>query len=403
MKKVLCLLTVALLLVQTLALGALADTVDSDNVTQEAAIDIKNTVVTDSLPQIDTVKWYKFTLEDTADVAVEFLTEYAGDLYACWKVTLFRASDGKWLREKDTGKGTAKDNYLLKEDLEPGEYYVSVGSMHHEDPGTPEEYYSDMPYTIRVITEGYIPPTGDAQRLTVSAAGEIIAVIGGNVYIKHYDGEAFVAGCVTDGSDGAESGLILISEDADAVEYYTPKVTDRMWSHVKEVEFQGKIYYYTGVIRDGYEGIASDPTLYLCCDGQRVSVEDAVNDLLKLHLGTSPGEIQEEEEQKQEAKDQVTFWIIAAVFAVAVIVGIVWYFKSRKKVEDYFASAGRSSGYDGYTEDIGRTPTDQDMRDLADMDIAKGIARNARTPGYEADGPATGSGPEDFPPSGSVW
>ena len=393
---------IRLLLILVLCCGMLAVPVgaeESANTEKENALDIKNSTVTDSLPQIDSVRWYQFTLENTADAVVRFTTEFEGTEYYYWQVTVYRDQKSVSVRGKGVGCGPVRGNDVYLGNLEPGKYYVRVLSRHKGSPGSSKSAYTDAPYNIQVITEGYVHPTGDARRTTVSKAGEIIAVIGGKVYIKHHDGEAYVACYVT----GKESGPILLGESVEAVEYYTPFVTDRMWSFIEKLEWEGKTYYYASSIRDGYKGNASDPTLYLCCDGQGVTGETAANDLLKLHFGVSP---LEEEEKAKEAEDKKgTFWAYVVIAAI-VLVGVVELFLIKKH------SKHSHSYGSGYSAGSDRTPTEEDLRGIEDMRIINKINTNLHTPGYDPEGPSTGPGPddfpvgpgpEDFPSSGSIW
>ena len=362
----------------------------SDNSQKESATDIKNTVVTEALPQADSVRWYQFTLENTCDAVVRFTTDFQEEGYY-WQITVYRADD-TYIKGDGAGKGTYLENDILLASMEPGTYYVCVQSRTKGSPGAPEKFYSDEPYSIQVITEGYAYPTGETRRETVSEAGQIIAVIGGKVYIKRFDGEAYVGCYVTQGYDGTESGPILLSDNADAVEYYTPYVTDRMWK-IETMEWEENTYYYC-TMWDGFDGVAADPTLYQCCEGQSVLAETAANDLVKLHFGGSP--LEEEQKVAEEKEEKGNFWAIV-VIAVIVIAGIA-------ELIAILVKAGRSGRrIYGDTDGYDRVPTKRDLKDLADKAIADQIARNSHIEGYEADGPATGPGPEDFPSSGDLW
>lgn len=399
---------IRLLLILVLCCGMLAVPVgaeESANTEKENALDIKNSTVTDSLPQIDSVRWYQFTLENTADAVVRFTTEFEGTEYYYWQVTVYRAQDDSYVNGKGVGCRPVRDNDMLLANMKPGKYYVRVLSRHKGSPGSSKSAYTDAPYNIQVITEGYVHPTGDARRTTVSKAGEIIAVLGGKVYIKRNDGEAYVACYVT----GKESGPILLGESSNAVQYYTPYITDSMWQFEK-LEWEGKTYYYSPSIRDGYQGTVSDPSLYLCCDGQGVTGETAANDLLKLHFGTSPTE------EKEKTEKSNTLWIVLAVVAAAALLAVFCVVCAKRGGNTGSGSGGSSYRGGSYGSNSysgsSRVPTEQDLRDMEDMRIINEINKNLRTPGYEADGPSTGPGPddfpvgpgpEDFPSSGSIW
>jgi hypothetical protein len=247
-----------------------------------------------------------------------------------------------------------------------------VQSFTEGSPGTSDEYYTATPYTLEVITEGYTHPTGTTQRKTVSKAGEIVAVIGGKVYIKHFDGEAYVACCVSRENKEVESAPILLSENEKATNYYTPQITDTMWQ-TNKLEWEGKTYYYSS-LRDGYQGNAKDASLYQCCEGNVVTYERAANDLFKLHFGVSPLEEAQKEAEAEDRKGSIwAIVVIAAIvlFGVAELIFIICHNKR-----------GKHYGSSGYTTETS-APTPQDMSAIGDMEIAQGIAQNANTPGYD--------------------
>ena len=214
------------------------------------------------------------------------------------------------------------------------------------------------------------------------------------MYLKHFDGEAYVACCVSKVNKETVSAPILLSEDADATDYYTPQVTDTMWQ-TNKLEWEGKTYYYSS-LRDGYVGSARDDSLYQCCEGNVVTNEEAANDLFKLHFGVSPLEESRKEEETKDRKG--TVWaivVIAAICGFGIVELIVIYFGKHK--------TSKHCGSAGWQDESDRVPTKEDTDALGDMEIAKGIAERVNTPGYEADGHTTGPGPEDPVSSGDVW
>lgn len=359
----------------------------------ENAVDIKNSEATDSLPQIDSVRWYHFTLNSKSQAVVRLTCEEDDQAaYYYWKIKLYRLSDNEeeplhYNGEAKIGGGSKETDFLIS-DRDPGEYYLCVQSYEAATPGSPFGYYTDASYTISVITEGYTCPA----RETVSKAGEIIAVIGGKVYIKRFDGEAYVGYYV---DKNRETGVILLGETEVAVEYYTPFITDRMWQ-IDALEYQDKTYYYVPYLWDAYKGITDDPTLYKC---QGSDGETAANDLLKLHFGASPMEEEAKvEAQRLEKKQHTTTYVvigIAVIVGIFALVGVVNSFKSRKR-------SSRASSYSG-SDSYDRSPTRQDVADMIDMEIAERIAKNMRNPNYDPEGPSTGPSPEDFPSSNDIW
>lgn len=370
-------------------------------------MDIKNTEATDALEQVDTVRWYQFTLENTSDAVVRFSTEMEGrEYFPYWHITVYRASNDQYVTGDGVGCGPVRYNDILLANLEPGTYYVRVMSRTKGSLGSPSDCYSDSPYTIQVITEGYRHPTGDAQRTKVTKAGEIIAVIGGNIYIKRNDGEAYVACCVTGSGSDTESGIVLLADNANAVEYYTPYITDMLW-YIDKLSWNGTTYYYPSNIRDGYDGAGADPTLYQCRGGETISVEAAVNDLIRFHFGSCPEDLQKAEEQaEKEESDKVTAIVsivIGAVVVLIVVVVIIGKIRESNAFSTTSSTGGYSSGGYSTSGSTTRMPTEQEWREVDDMRIIQQINRNINTPGYEADGPAVGPGPEDFPSSDSIW
>lgn len=380
MRKTLLRMVLILVLSCTLVLPVMA--ADDRDTEKANAVDIKNKSVTDSLEQIDSVRWYKFTLENTADVVIRLTSDFTteGDY---WFITVYKDGEPYSVTSGGVGASSLWDGDVLMSNKNPGTYYIRVQSYAEGSPGTPDKYYTAAPYTLEVITEGYTCPTGTAQRKTVSKAGEIIAVIGGNVYIKQFDGEAYVACYVSTVNKEVESAPILLSENEKATGYYTPQITDTM-RQTNKLEWEGKTYYYSS-LRDGYQGSAKDDSLYQCCEGSAVTGEEAANDLFKLRFGVSP---LEESQKEAEAEDRKgTIWAIVVIAAICVfgVVELIVICVGKRKASKHYGSSG-------WLDESDRAPTAQDMKDLDDMSIAQGIAQNANTPGYEADGPSTGSG-----------
>ena len=413
-KKLLCLALVLLVFLSGLALPVRAEEEEpSVNGRWENATDIKNTGITDSLSQIDSVHWYRFTLENPSQAVVRLTSDEDDQIaYYYWKIVLYRLQDNgeeplKRIVSQDVGGGSQKTDFLIW-DQEPGEYFLCVESYAEGTPGASSDCYTNAPYTISVITEGYAPATGDALRTTVSKAGEIIAVIGGKVYIKRYDGTAYVGYYV---DKDLKTGVFLMSdESADAVEYYTPQITDRMWQ-IDKLEYQGKTYYYVPYLRDAYEGITSVPALHKCSGNEGKA---AANDLLKLHFGSSSAEEEEAAEQEEDKKGSFWAYIVIAGIVVIGVLGAV--FIPRLSRSSY---RGGSSGSYGGSGSDDRAPTEQDLRNMVDDEIANKIAENSHNPNYDPEGfsrgpgpedfnydpegGSNGPGPEDFPTSDSIW
>lgn len=375
-KRWIC-MVLALLLCCSLVLPVSAEET-AENTVKEKAVEIKNKTVTDSLPSKDAERWYRFTIENTADAIVRFTADFAetGDY---WHISVYKVREGKSDDlQKDTGVGggTAGQNDVMLPNRTPGTYYVRVQSRTAGSSGSPEKYFTDTPFTLEVITEGYTYPTGTAQRKTVSKAGEIIAVIGGKLYIKRNDGQAYIGCCVVEESEEKiVSGPILLAEDRAAVEYYTPYITDSMWN-LQTMELDGKTYYYT-YIRDGYKGVAYDETLYKCCQGETVTEEEAAGDLLKLHFGVSPVKKAQEKEERQD----FLVWIIGGVLGLGSICGMIIFLKfcfTDKVYVDPEKFTGVGS----------RTYTEEEKKTVGEMQTIQRINSEISSPGYD---------PTDFP------
>lgn len=380
-KRHLCLILVLLLFLSVFISPVRAEEEEQPANSQwENAVDIKNSEAGDSLPQIDSVRWYRFTLNSKSQAVVRLTCEEDDQAaYYYWKIKLYWRSDNEeeplhYRGEASIGGGSKVIDFLIS-DRDPGEYYLCVQSYEAATPGSPYGYYTNAPYTISVITEGYTCP----DRETVSKAGEIIAVIGGKVYIKRFDGEAYVGYY----SDGANTGIVLLANSANAVEYYTPFITDRMW-YIDQMEFEGQVYYYIRQPRDIYAGQIDVPSLYKC---QGSDGETAANDLLKLHMGSSPMEEEAKADaQRQEKKGRTTTYVvisICVILGICLLVGVIDSFKSRKY------SCGPS-----HSDSNTRQPTQKDRDDMIDHKIADQISTNMRDPNYN---------PEDFPSSTDVW
>lgn len=362
------------------------------NTVKEKAVEIKNKTVTDSLPQKEAERWYTFTLENTADVIIRFTADFAeaGDY---WQILVYRAREGKsdeYLESVGVGGGTMGQNDVKLPNHSAGTYYVKVMSRTKGSPGSPEKYFTPTPYKLEVITEGYTHPTGSAQRKTVSKAGEIIAVIGGKVYLKRNDGEAYVACYVSKDAGKEVSAPILLSENKEAVEYYTAKFTDRM-GNFREMELDGKTYYYT-YTRDGYQGIAKDDTLYQCFDGKVTTEDAAAGELLKLHFGVSPVE----QAREKEARQGFWVWIIGAVLSLGGIVAAVVFVKIALS-DKVYVDPEKFSGVSSHT------PTEKELREMGEMQTIQRINAEINSPGYDPAGFSNSPGPDDPPSSDSVW
>ena len=108
------------------------------------AVDIKNKSVTDSLEQIDSVRWYKFTLENTADVVIRLTSDFVGD-GDYWFITVYREGGKYSVTARGVGTDSHENRDVLMGNEEPGTYYVQVQSYAEGSPGTPAKYYTATP------------------------------------------------------------------------------------------------------------------------------------------------------------------------------------------------------------------------------------------------------------------
>lgn len=292
----------------------------------------------------------------------------AGDY---WQIIVYKGDELK--KSVGVGGGTAGQNDVLLPNHKAGTYYIKVVSRTAGSSGSPEKYYTDTPYTLEVITEGYTYPTGTARRETVSKAGEIVAVIGGKVYIKRNDGQAYVACYVTDDAGKQISVPILVGETRDAVEYYTADFTDKM-SSFRGMVLDGKTYFFT-YPRDGYKGVAKDDTLYQCVRGKVITEEEAAGDVLKLHFGTSPVE----EAQKKENRKGFWGWIIGGVLGLGSVVAVVVFVKIALS-DKVYVDPEKFSGVGG------RTYTEADKKTMGEMQTIRDINERISDPDYDPAG-----------------
>ncbi len=352
--------TAAFLLSLLLCLSALPVSVlaASENTAAEGAILVGNEAVSDSLPNKESERWYKF--ENKTEGDVEVFLENTDNKENVWRVELYDSTAADELKYKMCPGSSYTVSYKA---LEAETYYlrVTIGSLHDK------ESYDGLNYTLRVktLSDVSIAPNENGAYI-FTEAGEDMFILNGEMYSKTNDG-ATIVGVGYDYN--RDPYILLVGLTEEDVQYHGSTEGDFSSSlYIKKFDYEGKEYYYQTVSLYNRE---LKTELYVCNNGERTrDIEDNAYELMNLYHGKA-GDSGKDSLLRQLQKDYGPLLIMGmAVGAVLVIAGIVVMINAirEKKRRDR-----RSTYTYTYSGDSVGTPTKQDIGEMIDMDIANQI------------------------------
>ena len=258
----------------------------------EVEPDITDHEVTENLSAETDVRWYRFEVTVEGDAVIVFHAAKGTKKPFNWECAIFDQDKTTILKSENIGKGYS---YLAANDLTAGTYYVRVQVAQDNDPSvSPDRYgFTDNQYSVKALTCASPRPEVDKNGLmVVSEPATVLCVLDGSIFVKTDEEEAIV-GLYTD--HRGKTGPLLVKLETlnkNGGAYFTSK-TDYAYSfdddrYVSYGErFNVLRYYYSSP-----SGFADPllPNLYRCGDGQKMSEERAVKELLNVHFGKDPDE-----------------------------------------------------------------------------------------------------------------
>ena len=351
-----------------------------------AAVPIPQEGLEDNIATADDVKWYSFTVEKDAEVLLcikSLQKNWTGYTYY-WYAAVY-ASDRETLLAKDAVRGAYYTTYIELNELTAGTYYLKITSVAHNNPlmaGFTDEKYQ---LTANVFYHDTVVSYDKKGVQTMSGKGQLICKFGNKFFIKLNEGEAYVALYRNQNNNIVP---ILISEDKEAVAYMISDGT------VAEAEtfrkyYKGTEYYCAGAdyVEDIPDPDANHP-IFATTRYQNTAVGVFDEVMEQLEVEAAGGEF------KYFLKN---YWGWLLFFGGVILI-IVCVVVKEKISERNYKKSSHSISYSGnYGGESYKTPTEQDLRDMEDMEIAKGISERINTPGYDPEAP--GPDPESFPTS----
>lgn len=349
----------------------------------------------DHLTDKTDVHWYSFEMKGQGKgvVRIQSLQKVWTGYTYYWYATVF-ASDRETVVAESSVRGADYLTTLNLGELSAGTYYLQIRSVAYNNPlmaGFTDESYEISTEKYYYFTERTYPENGVQ---ILYSADELICKLGTTFFVKNNDGMAYV------GLYRNDKGAIvpfLVGETKESVEY---RVSDGTIVYAWDVpfEYNGKEYYYSYADSiQSYEYDSSTYPIYFS-DSQSQACADVGEDILKQYdIFLAGGEF------KYFMQHNWVWVTIVAVLGITIVIGA---FKDTLPGGGGESRSRSSSSYTSYSSTS--TSSASNEVDIIDMEIAKKIAGNINTPGYDPDSFGSGgetppADPESFPPSGDIW
>lgn len=317
-----------------------------NNISPETSIVIGIEPVAGNLPERNSERWYKFENKIQGDIVINLVN--TDNIKNTWSVDLYKSD-----------KTTHIDQYVLSgtgysqliRDFAAGEYYLKLTNGAHKLEYNPP---TNLNYTISVKTLTDVKSTPDENGLYVfEKAGEWMFSANGHFYYKESDGKAIVGKCVIDG----EPYLMLVGKNEEFVRYNSSALGyDNIMP--ERFSYDDARYYYSLIKLERDETVPTE--FYVCHDEDADTPEEFAEELLNLYNGKTIGGT---DRFFRKLGGFLTEYggIIIAVIVIVIIIII--------EICIHLDKGGGGGGGGGDY----RAPTEQDLKDMMDDEIAKGI------------------------------
>lgn len=376
-----------LMSVITILLGANSFVLSAEeNDDRFAAIPIPQEGLEDNLATASDVKWYSFTIERNAEVLLcvkSLQKKWTGYTYY-WYAAVY-ASDRETLIGNDAVRGADYTTYIALNELTAGTYYLKITSVAHNNPLMADFTNEKYQLTANVFYHDTVVSYDKKGVQTMSGKGQLICKFGNKFFVKLNEGEAYVALYRNKKNNIVP---VLISEEKEAVAYMISdgKVVE---AEIFRQTYNGKEYYCAGA--DYAENIPEpdeNHPVFATTRYQSTAVGAFDEIMEQLEIEAAGGEF-------RHFLKNYWGWLLVLGGVILIIAFVV--VKEKISERSYKKSSHRISYSSNYGSESYKTPTEQNLRDMEDMEIAKGISKRINTPGYDPEAP--GPDPESFPTS----